>query len=193
MKIQKKKDYIKKPERNKRAPIVRKSVLDVLEVYDYDEQNDCYILKDGTYMNIVHIVTKDLVYASDDEVEFDVLKFAKMYRVYVDDLKIIAINFPCNTTKQQEYLEYKLSHTTNQEFKETLQRKLEELRWLGKHNTTREYYLMYFGSTANEIRNNAIVLHNNLSGGLTNLLEEIDKKKKDEILYRINNKCILSN
>lgn len=82
---------------------VRKSITDIIPIREYDTENGCYRMKDGKYMDLVQINSKDLVNSSADEVEYDCLKFAKLYRLYEDDIKLIVMNFPCDTKKQQAY------------------------------------------------------------------------------------------
>lgn len=104
-------------------------------------------MDDGSYMDLLQIQSKDLINSSEDEVEYDCLKFAKLYRLYAEPVKIACINFPCDYSKQKRFLEYKIKSTKNTIFKEQLQKKLDELVWLEKHNTTREYYYMIFSET----------------------------------------------
>lgn len=87
---------------------VRKSIQELIDVQGYDRENNCYRMKDGSYMNIIQITSKDLVNSSDDEVEYDCLRFARLYKLYAEDIKIITMNFPCDTTEQQYYIEHKM-------------------------------------------------------------------------------------
>lgn len=70
--------------------------------------------------------------SSDDEIDFDQYRYTKLYKIYSDDLKIICMNFPCNTQKQQSYLKKKIEGTNNAKMKHWLQRRLDELEWLEK-------------------------------------------------------------
>ena len=169
---------------------IRKSVEELIAVKDYDEEMACFLMEDG-YMDILKIVSKDLINSSSDEVEYDCLKFAKLYRIYGDDQKIITMNFPCNTEKQQQFLEYKMNHTGNGVYKKLLQRKLNELAWLGKHDTTREYYFMLFAKKPEEMEKNRLTIQSTLGQGKTGLLEILSKEKKIRILERMANKCLL--
>ena len=54
----------------------------------------------GHYYSIKH---KGLVSASNDDIEYDIMRYIKLYKMYADDIKIVAMNFPCRTGKQQEY------------------------------------------------------------------------------------------
>ena len=64
-------------------------------------------------MDIVQVKCKDLVNASESDVNFDMYSLTKLYRAYTDDLKIISLNFPTNTKSQQIYFQHKINHTAN--------------------------------------------------------------------------------
>lgn len=166
-----------------------KKMEKLMETSRYDSEKEWFLLKDGTLMNLVQIQSKDLVNSSNDEVEYDCLKFAKTYKLYADDIKIIALNFPCNTEKQQKYFRHKLAQTKNEIFKAFLQKKLDELIWLGKHDTTREYYYMLFADTEEQMETNMRILQTNLGSGKTGLISFLTGEKKQEVLYRMGNKC----
>ncbi len=137
------------------------------------------------------MTTKDLVNASADEVEYDCLKFAKMYKLYADDLKVIALNFPCDTKKQQEHIRRKMKKTTNPLYLEALKADLRELSWLEKHNTTREFYFMIFADSLENLEKNRRTIKANLSTGRDGLVDDIPDEKKEQIMTRMNNKNLL--
>lgn len=171
---------------------VRKMVSDVIGVTGYDENLECYTIKNGL-MDIVQINSKDLINSSDDEVEYDCLKFAKFYKTYADDLKIITMNFPCSTEQPQQYLEYKMQQTENDVFQRFLQRYEDELTWIAKNDTTREYFYMIFGKDPEDMEKNLRTMRSVLGTGKTGLIHSISTQKKHQILFRLNNKCNMVN
>lgn len=177
----------------KKTKSTSKSILELVPVRWYSQEDSCFRLTDGNYMDILQIQSKDLINSSEDEVEFDCLKFAKAYRLYADDMKIICLNFPCDYSKQKHYLEYKMKKTKNEIFKEQLLKKKNELEWLEKNNTTREYYYMIFAKTAEEMEKNRLTLLSTLGRGRSGLIEKISKEKKEQILLRLYNKSNLVN
>lgn len=78
-------------------------------------------------------------------------------------------------------------------YKNFLQRKLDELVWLGKHDTTREYYYMIFAKDTEEMEKNTLLLMNTLGRGKTGLLAYLTEEKKRQILFRLANKCSMMN
>lgn len=179
--------------KKKAAKGVRKSILELIDIQGYDKKNNCYCMKDGSYMNIIQIMSKDLVNSSDDEVEYDCLRFARLYKLYAEDIKIITMNFPCDTAEQQHYIEHKMQKQANPVYKNFLQRKLDELVWLGKHDTTREYYYMIFAKNTEEMEKNTLLLMNTLGRGKTGLLAYLTEEKRRQILFRLANKCSMMN
>ena len=169
------------------------TVKDVIDVYFYDDKLKCFIMKDKSYIDIIQINTKDLVSASEDDIEYDIMRYIKLYKMYADDMKIVAMNFPCRTGKQQEYFRRKLQNTSNEIYKRFLQRNLDELVWIEKNDMVREYYYMIFGKKDTDIKKNRDLMFNVLGKGRSELLSEMDKNKKIQILERMNNKCFLLN
>ena len=171
----------------KKGKKVKKSILEKIDVAEYLEEG-YYRMKDGTYMNLVQINSKDLINSSADEVEYDCMKFAKLYKLFENDLKLVVLNFPCDTKEQQAYLQRKINATNNQMYRKLLQQKYDELVWLAKNNTTREYYYMVYAKTQEEMQKEMLTLKSTLHLGNDGLLLEIPEEKKYKILYRLYNK-----
>lgn len=174
------------------ADKLKKTVLDIVPVRFYDTERQCYQMDDGSCMDLMQIRSKDLVNASEDEVEYDCLKFSKLYRVYADDVKILCLNFPCDCSRQKRYLEHKIKKTKNDIFREQLEKKKKELEWLEKNDTTREYYFMIFARTPEELEKNRRTLSVSLGTGQEGLAGRISQEKKQQILFRLYNKCCLA-
>lgn len=175
----------------KKGKKVKKSILEKIDVAEYLEEG-YYRMKDGTYMNLVQINSKDLINSSADEVEYDCIKFAKLYKLFENDLKLVVLNFPCDTKEQQAYLQRKINATNNQMYRKFLQQKYDELVWLAKNNTTREYYYMVYAKTQEEMQKEMLTLKSTLHLGNDGLLLEIPEEKKHKILYRLYNKNSLA-
>ncbi len=177
-----------KKEKKKSTGGIRKSVQELIPLVDFDADKGFYYTGDGC-LDLIQITSKDLINSSSDEVEYDCLKFAKLYKTYESDLKIIALNFPCNTDRQQEYLNYKMQHTANAVYQSYLQRCIDELVWIGKHDTTREYFFMVFAKTPEELEKNLLTLQSVLGLGKSGLLKKISLEKKQQIFFKLANKC----
>lgn len=172
---------------------IRKTVRELVPVRTYDSESDLFVLEDGTCMDLLQIHAKDLINSSEDEVEYDCLRFAKAYRIYADDIKIVCLNFPCNYTRQKQFLQYRIRQSKNEVFKELLIKKRDELVWLEKNNTTREYNFMLFAKNKDQMNKNRQLLQETLRTGRDGLVRKMDQRKKEDILYRLYNKCNMMN
>lgn len=182
-----KKDNVKK----KKTPQINFTNKKIMEQAYYDDDLNCFVMNDGSFMDLIQVNTKDIVSSADYEVEYDIMKFAKLYKMYADDLKICVMNFPCKTSIQQEYLRHKIKNTHNEIYKRFLQRKLDELMWIEKNDVMREYYYMIFAKKKIQLRSNRELIVNTLGNDRNGLVTLISKEKKIRICERLNNKCFL--
>ncbi len=188
-KIRKKKDLKTVDENNNNIDKASREILP--DIY-YDRLNECFVNeKENLIFDIIKICSKDLVNSSDDEIDYDQYRYTKLYKIYSEDLKIICMNFPCNTRKQQSYLKKKIEKTNNAKMKHWLQRRLDELEWLEKNRTTREYYYMIFSQNLEEHLSNKNNIFSTLQSGRNKLCETISEEEKIQILYKLNNKSSL--
>lgn len=182
---------IKKKKRGKKpanSNEVNKSVLDILPYMDYDMLHDCFLFKDGTCMDLVQVRTKDLKSLSDDEVLYDKLRYAKLYKKYSDDIKAIAINFPANTDEQLSYIRHKIEHTKNGIYKEWLKKKEEECIWIAMNRTSREFYYMFWGKDFEELVKHRDIISGTLETGKRGLVMFPEREKKIAVVKKLNNK-----
>ncbi len=159
-----------------------KSVADLLCIKDYEEPY--FKMFDDRLMDILQIKTKNLQASTEDEVEFDVLNFARLYKTYADDLKIIGLNFATDTKEQQSYLRHKINSTHNPTYLHHLQKKLAQVEWIERYRTDREYYLLFYSDDKLKYGDNVSIIQKCLGS----LVSELTKEKKLQILSKINNK-----
>ena len=175
--------YVQKKE-DKKTALETKSINDIIPIVDTFK--GCFKLKDGTFMDIVQVKCKDLVNASESDVNFDMYSLTKLYRAYTDDLKIISLNFPTNTKSQQIYFQHKINHTANPLLKNILNEKYEKLVDDELHSTNREHYIMYFGKTYERLLNNL----NTIMQDLLNPQEKANQFAFNDIFFRKNDKIL---
>lgn len=177
---------MKVPIKNK----IEKIITDILPMMRYEEKGDYFINQDESCIALLQIVSKDLINEDDMDIEYDSLKWAKLYKTYDPDIKLIAMNFPCNTSQNQEYFLKKIRKTRNAAFRYWLEKDLEDLKYLGENNTTREYYLMLFAEREEEMQKNLLTVETELSS-FQCLVYHISYEKQRQILYKLNNKASL--
>lgn len=164
---------------------ISKLMEDTIPIVRYDSKYKCFEMKKG-YMNIVEIITKDIVNASDSEVEYDIIKLTKFNKLEYEPYKIIAMNFPCNTREQRDYLQYKIEKNKNATYQSFLEHSLKELEWVQENKSKREFYLMYFSDSLEGIQRMDTSLKTALNVS-ENMLAYITQKKKEMIIHRLYN------
>ena len=172
------------PKQKDKKEYVPKKTADLLPFARMEK--GIFLMKNGTCMDIFRIITKDLISASDSDIEFDMLQFEKFYKMFSDDCKIIGINFPTDTNAQQQYYQHLMNTTENPLFREMLQQKYDELVDVNLYYTDREYYIMVFCANYEKY----LESYNTITVTLKNvgLIQEIEIKKKVEILTKLCNK-----
>ncbi len=164
-----------------------KNLIEITGEKEFEPGKKCFETKDGL-IDLIEIRTKDLASANEQELEFDRMKFTKLYRVYGGDLKIIALNYPCNTIEQQKYFRNKLRNARSEIKQRYLKIQLDALEEIGKTRTRREYYLMLFSPDVESHRKNRMLVRNCLSDDYYGLMRELDWDKKKQIIYKLCNK-----
>ena len=180
----KKKD--KREDKEKKTEI-RKDNRQIFPVRYFDEEADAFVLSDNSYMNLLEVIAKDRPNMQTDEIQYDVLSIARFYKLYKDDIKWITLNFPINTTKQQEAKKKMLESTNDPVRKKWLMRHIDELERLDKNITKREYYLMFFGKSKEEYMKNVTNILNYIGEGRDRIVTEMSKAKRIYILKKLNN------
>ena len=122
---------VKKPNSKQRNAEISKNTLQLIPERDYDDELEAFIVdKDMTgyqYMDLIEIKSQDLQNLSDDEVYFNMAKFSRCFKRYDADIKIIALNFPSDMSKQKAFYSKKRENTKNARYQRWIDRKLEQL------------------------------------------------------------------
>lgn len=187
--LQMKKRAEKKKKKNMDTGMIEKNNRDLLPHIHYDSENHCFVDSSNNHcFDFIRICSKDLVNASEDEISYDQNRFTKLYKIYADDIKIIAMNFPCSTINQQQYIKKKINGTKNQKRIYWLKKRLAELEWLEKNRTTREYYFMILANGLDTFLADKNHLFSCLHTGKNGMVEEVTFNEKVQILFKMNNK-----
>ena len=99
-------------------------------------------------------------------------------------MKIVAMNYPADTSTQQKYLTKKINECTNENHMIFLNHRMKQLKVIESKRTNREFFLMIFGKDDKETMDNK-----NLVLSVSRLLEvyDIDIIKKIKICRKLNN------
>ncbi|EPB8167273.1 hypothetical protein ACRTAK_002957 [Clostridium perfringens] len=168
-----------KRERKNTLPSTRR----VLPFIDIDE-DDIFITKQG-YLDIYQINTRDTINLSESERKVYVYSFIAFLRNFVEDFKIIIMNFPVNTVRQQEYIEGRIANCKNEIYINYLKEELDKLKFMEKHRNNKEYFLMVF--MKNEADRDAMMKKIEFVQNIAVPLRQLDLEKKIKILFKLNN------
>ena len=155
-----------------------------LKIPIIDTVRDAFQLRDGGFMDMLAIRTKDLENASEEDVNRDMWLLTSLFKRYSEDIKIISINFPTNTKTQQAYFEQKLMHCSHPLLKPILEEKLAELVAFEKTSICREHYLMFWGRSFEDLQKNRSSIASALG---RELCMSVSLSKKIQILFSLNN------
>ena len=183
----KEKKQRKKQEKTTAKEVQRLLISEIFPVIAGDEKESCFLLENGTYMDMFQINSKDLASSPEDIVMFDNYTWDIFYKTYAKDIKILSFYFPADTLEQRNYISYKLYNTETPVFKDMLYDKLEEAEFIAKNRKDREYVLMFFASSVDDLREKRAVIFGNLSRPAVPLVRRITYEKKEKILYKLGN------
>lgn len=177
----------KEKEEKKKKPEVIKTNLDILPIRHYDEKISCFVLDDGTRMDILRIIPRDVNNLSDDELQREVYSLIKDYKTIGSDIKIVSMNFPLNTHKQREVLKHHLEKAEDEVRQKWIRRQIEELETVDANIHTSNFYLLYFGEKEDVFLKNRENIVKYLCSGIDALAENMDKLQKYQIMIKLCN------
>lgn len=97
----------KKPDKKQKKAEASKNTLQLLPERYYDDELDAFVIENDMtgyrYMDLIEIKSQDLNNLSEDEVYFNMAKLSRFFKRYEIDIKLIALNFPSDMSKQKKY------------------------------------------------------------------------------------------
>ena len=169
----------------RRAESEIRSILEAYPIRDYIEHRPgagYFLLSDGSIMDLFQIRGHSYLNASDDEVDDMVNTQTLFLRRYTDDMKLIAMNYPTNTKRQQKFLVKKLVSAPDSTYDHIIRSKLAVLQYLEQHTTSRQAFLMVFAKDHHRYE----ILCDLLPRSCMNV-QVISQEKKEHILWQLNN------
>ena len=159
------------------------STKELLGFIDVDD-DDSIIMKNG-YLDIFQIDSKDIYSLTDVETTMNIYIFIAFLRSYPFDIKLITMNFPVNTLKQQEFIKKKIKECDNEKYYYELIEELEQLVYLESTRQNREFYIMIFIKDTEEKDSIKRTLFR--SQNIAVQLIPLTVEKKLKILFKLNN------
>ena len=160
-------------------------ITSILPIKDYNDEYTGFVCDNKSFMDVFKIASKDLNTLDEVQIQVDVLAFLKLYRTYGDDIKIIGLNFPVDTSRQRQNIKRIRKRTDNYIYNTVLDEEMQELEDVQTNLVEQEYYLFYFGNNEEDLNDKRtkirVVLERN------GLYLPLTKKKKLQIFKKINN------
>lgn len=163
-----------------------KGMNNLTEMNHYDDINECFVMNDGTFFDIIKIRGHDLLNSDEDKILYECFTILKWIKTYPHEYEIVGMNFPVDTTEQQIYFEHVIERTENPQYLYYLNQKLEELKTIDQRMIERQFYLILFYDTEKDLRLQREKTL--LQLGKASLAETIPRFHKELVLYKINNK-----
>ena len=136
------------------------------------------------YLDILQIESIDIKSMNDVEYHTYILSFTNLLQSYTEDMKIISMNYPADTSRQQNYLSKKIAQCNNANQMKFLEHRMRQLKTIEEKRTNREFFLMIFAKDDKEMINNKELA---LSSNRELQVFEVDIEKKIKILKKLNN------
>lgn len=163
-----------------------RKMYDLIEIRSYDAVNDCFVMKDQTYMDIIKIRCHDLENSDPDIVTAQCYALLKWMRTYPSEYEFVGLNFPVNTSEQQTAMEHIINRTENPQHLYYLKQKETELKVIDNKMIERQFYLFLFFDTIEDLKLQRGKVF--MQFARTELLESISRQQKEMVLFKINNK-----
>ncbi|CAH2463069.1 MULTISPECIES: hypothetical protein [Bacillus] len=165
-------------------PKVKKSIAEIMQIIDMTEDG-IFELKNEEFLEILQVEGDDMFSKNSDEQAFVIFSHAYFYQAYKQSIKLVFLNFPCQTTEQQRYMEKKIKECTSPLYERILNQKLKELQFLEWGRTNREAFLFIYGETELIVKERVDAAKRYIKRS-TELLE-VDEEKKLELMFKLFN------
>lgn len=163
-----------------------KKMFELTGIRDYDDINECFVMADGSYFDIIKIKCHDLLNSDEETVVYECFTLLKWMKVYPHEYEVVGLNFPVDTTEQQLFFEHILERTENPQHYHYLSQKLMELKTIDQHMIEQQFYIFLFYENEQDLRLQREKTIIQL--GKAGLAEPVPRFYKEMILFKINNK-----
>jgi hypothetical protein len=164
---------------------IKSSIADIIPIVDMTANGYFELRNRQEYMEILQLTSKDIYSLNEEDKNHDIYSFAFFLQSYLDDLKVVPLNFPVDTSVQQRFIQRKIERTKNQIYIPFLQKKLQELQFIESNRTNREYYLFVYGDNEYTLTNKVNQVERLLQR--TTPIIRLSDDKKMNILYKLFN------
>ena len=164
-----------------------KSVLDLMNITGYADHSGCFSASYG-FMDVYRIPTRNMQAMGDDEKDYEIMLWQRFYQNFNDDVKIVSVICPVDTSIPAEHLRKLLEETDDPVRKELLSVRIHELEMIASSFTERRYYLFIFASSPDDMKRDRIRVETLLEGRV----DRMDKHEKADVLRSILDQKVFS-
>ena len=179
-----------KAKSDKNLKKVQKEIEDIgviMPIVDYSDELDVGIMKDGTFIDCLQIISKDLNNVDDLTSKLDCAAYDKLYSTYADSLKIVSSYFPVDTSSQISYFRKILERTENPVYRAEIEDEIRKCEIINKEMLNREFLLFFYADSIGDYNEKYIRITSTYSNG-KRLFETISKEKKKRHFNLLANK-----
>ncbi|MEK5500991.1 hypothetical protein [Bacillus sp. FSL M8-0168] len=157
----------------------------VPEIIDFLRMEDDHIVTKNGVMDILQISSIDIDSLNEQDLMSMVYQVLRFLRSYSDDIKVNSLNFPANTSVQQEYWQKKREENSNPSLLKFIDRKLFELKFLEEERTNREFFLFIYADDKELLSERRRMAINQFKSSFP--LTKLSNEKKRSVLFMLNN------
>lgn len=179
-----KKKFIKKEKKEKKLISYTDTLIPIV---NFDEKLKVGVMADGTLVDCMKIICKDLANTDMTTQTIDVLNLSKLFSTYDGDLKITSSYFPVDTAPQKRYFERLLEETENPIYKEFLEEEILKCKSISEEFLNREFLIYFYSKNNNEYRENLLKIEG-LNNGSQRMVEPLSEEKKIKHFFLLANK-----
>ncbi|HEK5054504.1 TPA: hypothetical protein SOL97_003295 [Clostridioides difficile] len=185
--IRKEEKAFLKAEKKKKRKVeknIAKIVSDLIPILDMNVESESIITNYGC-MDIFQISSKDIYSLNEDESNAHIANFARFLRTYQAPVKFVIMNFPIETTTQQEFLIKQIKKCENETYEILLREKLGQLMYLERDKTNKEFFMFIYAENEKQrYEKEHMILR--ISNKFLEF-KKISPEKKKKILFKLGN------
>lgn len=178
-------EAVRRKEDKEKKISVKSSFAEITPITDITGNGFLELSNDDGFMEIVQVSSTDIYALNNSDKEKKISLFAFFLQWYQHDIKIIPLNFPVDTSKQQQFIQKKLNQTSKRQYQKFLEQKLRELQFIETERTNREFYMFLYAEDEFTLQSRIHDVESQMS--TVSPIIRLSDEKKINILYKLNN------
>lgn len=129
--------------KKKEKKAVIRTCLDILPVRSWEPSVGAFLLADGSYLDLLRLIPRDLQNIAEDELELEIYQFTKVLKTVGCDLKFLSMRFPLSLERQKAVLLHHARQAGDETRIRWLERQIRELEVAETNISSQHFYLAY--------------------------------------------------